>query len=311
MKQKKLSFLIAAHNEEKIISKTLDNLINLPYKNYEVILGLDGCTDKTEEIVKSFMKKSKKIRYYKLNLRQGKPEVIDTIIKKAKGEIIIINDADWIFRVKDEKDLQELLKPFQDPKIGGIAESFPTEWDKENLKIANIGYKLIAYSTLFWFEFQKKNLTKKYKNWLILKEPTMFLTNIFRKELYKKNLTLGDDFERTRAIMDKGKDIAIFTNPKLPRMIASYSTIKIKDIFKQKVRTRLARKQLEKTEKMKLSNSTYPYKSVSYILKRGWKSGLYLGFLVSFWTFIMAYGYIIAKFKSTDTRKGWQLRAER
>ena len=53
----KLSFLIPAHNEEKIISKTLNNLINLPYENYEVLVGLDGCTDRTEEIVKRFKAK--------------------------------------------------------------------------------------------------------------------------------------------------------------------------------------------------------------------------------------------------------------
>src|SRR3989344_464119 len=105
----KISFLIAAHNEEKIIAKTLKNLISLPYKNYEVILGLDGCTDKTEEIVKSFEKKSKKIRHYNLNIREGKPAVINKIIKKAKGEIMIINDADWIFRVKDKDSLKQLL----------------------------------------------------------------------------------------------------------------------------------------------------------------------------------------------------------
>jgi len=54
---KKISFLISAHNEEKIIGRTLENLINLPYENYEIILGLDGCTDNTERIVKSFERK--------------------------------------------------------------------------------------------------------------------------------------------------------------------------------------------------------------------------------------------------------------
>jgi len=95
----KLSFLIPAHNEEKVIGKTLENLLNIPHKDYEVIIGLDGCTDGTEEIVKEFVKKSNKFKYKSLNLRSGKPTVINEIIKYAKGNIIIINDADWIFKI--------------------------------------------------------------------------------------------------------------------------------------------------------------------------------------------------------------------
>ncbi len=70
MKEKRISFLIAAHNEEKVIGETLKNLANLPYRNYDVIVGLDGCTDKTENLVKEFAKKSKKFKYYKLNIRK-------------------------------------------------------------------------------------------------------------------------------------------------------------------------------------------------------------------------------------------------
>ena len=61
MKEPKISFLIAAHNEEKMIGSTLKNLLSLPYKNYEIIIGLDGCTDRTLEIVKAFKKRNKKI----------------------------------------------------------------------------------------------------------------------------------------------------------------------------------------------------------------------------------------------------------
>ena len=75
-----------------------------------------------------FQEKFKRIKYYKLNLRRGKPAVIDRIIKYAKGEIIIINDADWIFSVKDKESFYDFISAFDDEKIGGIAESFPIEW---------------------------------------------------------------------------------------------------------------------------------------------------------------------------------------
>ena len=309
MKFPKLSFLIAAHNEEKIIGKTLKNLLNLPYENYEVILGLDGCTDNTESIAKEFCKKSKKFKYYKLNLRQGKPEVINSIIKHASGEIAIINDADWLFTVKDRKTLERYLAVFNNPKVGGIAESFPVEWQEEKLRTCNAGYKMVAYSTHLWLDFQKKNFTLKEKGIDYLKEPTMFLTNVFRRKLYKKNFSLGDDFERTKHIMSEGYKIVIFDDIEMPRMIATYDKIGLKDVFKQKIRTALARKQLEDIQKINTNNYYLP--AVLHIFKNSWKLGLSAGFLIIFWIFLTTIATLIAGFKNTDTREGWKLRAKR
>ena len=77
----RISFLMAAHNEEKIIRGALENLSKLPYDSYEVILGLDGCEDNTLSIVKEYKKKKPRIfKYYELNERKGKPAVINKII---------------------------------------------------------------------------------------------------------------------------------------------------------------------------------------------------------------------------------------
>ena len=224
-KQYKISFLIPAHNEEKIIATTISHLLKIPYDNYEIILGLDGCTDKTEDIVKNFCNKSNKVRYYKLNLRQGKPAVIDSIIKKAGGEIIFINDADWMYGIKNKKIFEEFLSVFNDKKIGGIAESFPAEWHQNMLKKGDIGYKMEAYSSYFWLKYQKQRFTYKKGKLRYLKEPTMFLTNIFRKKLYKPNFSLGDDFERTSHIMKNRYQVVLFDNPDMPRIKTTYQEI--------------------------------------------------------------------------------------
>jgi glycosyltransferase involved in cell wall biosynthesis len=305
----KLSFLMAAHNEEKIIAKTLSNLISLPYKNYEVILGLDGCTDKTEEIVKSFEKKSNKIRHFNLNIRSGKPAVINSIIKHAKGEIIIINDADWIFQVKDEKILSEFLSAFNNPEVGGIAEAFPVEWDESKLKHSNFGYKMVAYSSFFWLEFQKNKFTTPKDNLSLITSPTMFLTDIFRKKLYKPNTSLGDDFERTHDIMNSNHNIALFNNPNLPRFIATYNKISIKDLFKQKVRTAIARNQL--TKKSQGVGMNYYLGSVPYLFFNSWKFGFVPGFAVSFWILLTFFATLVAKFQNKSTKEGWKMRVNR
>lgn len=305
----KLSFLIAAHNEEKIIANALNNLIKLPYKNYEIIIGLDGCTDNTEEVIKKFQKNSKKIKYYKLSLRKGKPAVINSIIKKASGDIVVIHDADWIFKFNNKKILQEFLSVFNKKEVGGIAESFPVEWDFQKLKKGNLGYKMVAHSSYFWFEFQKKRFAGKQGNLIYLREPAMFLTNIFRKKLYKENASLGDDFERTYDIMGSKYKIVIFDSLNYPRMISSYGDISIKDLFKQKVRTAVARKQLKKSRNWKINSKTFYIPIFIYMFKESLKKGLNVFFIISFWIFLSFLATIYASLKQINTREGWSLRA--
>ena len=308
---KKISFLISAHNEEKIIGRTLENLINLPYENYEIILGLDGCTDNTEKIVKSFALKSKKIRYYKTNLRQGKPAVIDEIIKKAKGEIIIINDADWIFEAGNSEALQSLVSMFDKPKIGGVVPGTVLEEDPLKVKGANLGYKMVYYSSFFWLQFQKNYFTKREGNLRYIQDPRMFFTNIFLKRLYKQNTSLADDYERTIDILDAGYKLVLSEDINFPRMIAPYSPVPLKDLFFQKIRTSFAREQVNKKSSVQLTIANYYLPFILFALKKSWKTSIKTGFIISFWIMITALASIISKTRKMDTKSGWKLRIRR
>src|SRR3989344_1729350 len=47
----KFSIVIPANNEENYLPKTLESINNQNYKDYEVIVVANGCTDKTVEVV--------------------------------------------------------------------------------------------------------------------------------------------------------------------------------------------------------------------------------------------------------------------
>ena len=241
MKSYNISFLVAAHNEEKIIGTTLKNLASLPHKNYEVLIGLDGCTDNTEKIVKDFCLNNERFKFFILNFRSGKAAVVNYLIKKSCGEIIFINDADWLFRVKSRDSLTKLLSVFNDKNIGGIADSFPIEWDNKKLNKSNLLYKVVAYSSFYWLEFQKSKFSYFDGNKFVVKKPTMFMTNIFRRSLYKENKSLADDFERTREIIKRNHKVILFNDSSIPRMIYIYDKVLFNDLFKQKIRTAMAR----------------------------------------------------------------------
>lgn len=304
---KKISFLIAAHNEEEVIGPCIENLLSIPYNNYEILIGLDGCTDNTKKIIEKFPK-SNKLKYYELNIREGKAKVINFLVKKAKGDIIVIHDADWLFKFNNKKYFEKMFNIFKDSSIGGIAESFPVEFDKNKIKNGNLGYKMVAYSSYYWLNFQKEKFTKKiHENIYQITEPSMFLVNILRKNLYNENTTLGDDFERTHNIVKRGYKVILFNDFNMPRMIAIYDKIYLKNLFKQKIRTAIARKQLSKKQDINLNN--YYLKATNNLITNSFKDGFKIGFYVFFWIILSTISTFLSKFKKQNTTEGWTLRA--
>ena len=93
----KLSIVIPAYNEEKRIERTLDNYSSFfqkKLKYFEIIVVLNGCVDNTLNIVKSFSKKNKKVRYLEFKKAIGKGAAIIEGFKVAKGNLIGFVDAD-------------------------------------------------------------------------------------------------------------------------------------------------------------------------------------------------------------------------
>ncbi|MGB9597648.1 MAG: glycosyltransferase [Candidatus Poribacteria bacterium] len=100
-----VSIIVPAKNEEEMIGKCLDSLINQDYpKNkYEVVVINDRSTDKTQDIINLYQKNSiiKSIEI-KENLSglTGKQNAVNEGLKLCKGEIIMNIDADCIAKPK-------------------------------------------------------------------------------------------------------------------------------------------------------------------------------------------------------------------
>jgi len=87
----KFSIIIPAHNEEKYIGKCLDSIskASKSFKNQvEVIAVLNRCTDRTEEIAKSYHCITIK------NNDKNLSKIRNAGVEAARGEIILTIDAD-------------------------------------------------------------------------------------------------------------------------------------------------------------------------------------------------------------------------
>lgn len=113
---KLLSIIIPAYNEEKTIHLILDKIkaveLNHDIKT-ELIITNDCSSDDTEGAIKKYQKANPdiNIQYYKHEVNKGKGAALHTGIKMAKGDFVIIQDADLEY---DPQEYNILLQPIMD-----------------------------------------------------------------------------------------------------------------------------------------------------------------------------------------------------
>jgi len=109
--------VIAARNEEGRIGKCLDSLLNQTYSDYEIVVVNDGSTDRTAEIVISYIEKTpSKIKLHSTP-GLGPRAAFNSGIKAAASEVVACIGAD------DEVNpeyLERLMKHFEDSKVIGV-----------------------------------------------------------------------------------------------------------------------------------------------------------------------------------------------
>ncbi len=117
-KYPKVSIIIPVFNEEDVIQKKIENCLEFDYprEKMEILIGSDGSTDRTNDILEGF--RNKGIKYLLSYQRHGKPYTINKLVEVSRGEILFFTDARQIIQ-KDA--IIKLVKNFQDAKIGCVS----------------------------------------------------------------------------------------------------------------------------------------------------------------------------------------------
>ncbi len=112
-----LTVVIAAYNEVSAIATKLDNLLGLDYpcERVTIIVASDGSNDGTNDVVRSYA--GRNVRLLELP-RVGKAAALRAAVDASADEILVFTDANSIF---GKASLRELVAPFADPEIGGVA----------------------------------------------------------------------------------------------------------------------------------------------------------------------------------------------
>ncbi len=138
-----LSVLVPAWNEEKTIKDTIEHIFQVDYPIKEIIVLNDGSVDKTREIVEELMKKYSKLRL--INKKNtGKGDSLNKGIKIAKGELVVVVDAD---SYPDKDSFRKLIGFFDEEKVGAATCVFvPRNANKFIEKMQVIEYNVIAFT---------------------------------------------------------------------------------------------------------------------------------------------------------------------
>jgi len=117
-----VSVIVPAYNEAANIAATVTSLVGSDYPYLEVIVVDDGSRDGTADIVERLGLPGVRV------IRQanaGKPAALNTGIRYARSEVVVLVDGDTVFQ---PDTVFRLVQGFADPSVGAVAG---------NAKVAN------------------------------------------------------------------------------------------------------------------------------------------------------------------------------
>ncbi len=124
-----VSILVPAHNEGKVIAKTLESMINLEYDNdkYEIIVINDNSSDNSKEILKEIQDNNPVRNLKIINTDgiiggKGKSNALNIGLAESKGSLIAVYDAD---NTPEKNALMELvISIMKDEEAGAVIGKF-------------------------------------------------------------------------------------------------------------------------------------------------------------------------------------------
>lgn len=132
-----ISVIIPTHNRKDLLVRAVESVLNQTYKDFEIVIVADGCTDDTSKIVKNLKLRDSRIRFYEYHPAKGGNVARNIGIEKSRGEYIAFLDDDdeWL-----PNKLEKQLSLFQDDsEIGLVYTGVNIIYSTQNLEYSFIG----------------------------------------------------------------------------------------------------------------------------------------------------------------------------
>jgi cellulose synthase/poly-beta-1,6-N-acetylglucosamine synthase-like glycosyltransferase len=110
-----VTVIVAAHNEETVIRRRLQNLLDQDYPadRFEIVVASDASTDRTDELVEEIAAGEPRVRLLRCP-RGGKVAAQNLAVSQTDSEILAFSDANAQWK---PDALRQLVRNFADPDV--------------------------------------------------------------------------------------------------------------------------------------------------------------------------------------------------
>jgi len=114
----RVTLIVAAHDEEGVIERRLENLLALdyPHERLEIVVASDASADRTDELVEAAAARDGRVRLLRCP-RGGKVAAQNLAVRETGGEILAFSDANAQWR---PDALRKLVRNFGDPDVAYV-----------------------------------------------------------------------------------------------------------------------------------------------------------------------------------------------
>jgi cellulose synthase/poly-beta-1,6-N-acetylglucosamine synthase-like glycosyltransferase len=215
-----VTVLIPAFNEEKVIRRTIESVLEASYPDKEIIVVDDGSGDLTYRIAQGFADRGVQVIH---RPNGGKATALNHGLLFARGEIIVIVDADSQIT---KNTLVELVKPFRDPDVAAVAG---------NIKVLNRVNLLTRCQALEYIA--SINIYRRALDVFGSVTVVPGALGAYRREVlagggFYDPDTLVEDFDVTLKALKSGRIIQASTTA----ISYTEAPVTVKDLFKQRIR---------------------------------------------------------------------------
>lgn len=126
----KLSVILPVYNGEKTIAKTLNSLISQTFKDFELIVCIDGSNDCSIEIVKSYADKFLKLIILNNDINLGLGPTMNRLVANTSGDLIAIAEQDDFYY---EHRFEEQVAIFEKTPNVGMVSGIADFWNGEKI----------------------------------------------------------------------------------------------------------------------------------------------------------------------------------
>lgn len=142
--QPRVTVLVPAHNEAKVIAQTLDAMLaqHYPKELLQILVVSDGSIDGTDDIVRSYADRG--VQLLRQEPRGGKALALNAAIRHATGDIVVFCDANARFA---PDAVSQAVRNFADPEVGYVTGCLGLQSEVESLSGSGVS-AYIAYENL-------------------------------------------------------------------------------------------------------------------------------------------------------------------